>query len=89
MKMKKITATIYYTVDRNHPDRKYMENQSTKIVRTYTNTYLFDIYNPRSMMYGATKEQMESCMKSDLRLVAGGGYDSKHIHNVRFEFVEG
>ena len=86
--MKKITATIYYTIDRNHPDRKYMENQSTKIVRTFTDTYLFDINNPRSLQYGATMEQMTSYIKSDLRLVVGGGYDSKHIHNVKFEFKD-
>ena len=31
----KIDATIFYTIDRNHPDIGYMENKSTKTVRTF------------------------------------------------------
>ena len=36
-----ITATIYYTIDKNHPDRKYMNDRGTSIIRTFTDTYLF------------------------------------------------
>ena len=32
-----------------------------------------------------TKEEIESYIKRDLRLVAGGGYNSDHIHNVTFD----
>ena len=82
-----ITATIYYTIDKNHPDRKYMNNGSTSIIRTFTDTYLFPTEEKRSVWYKADREAMERYIKSDLRLVAGGGYDSKHIHNVKFVFV--
>ena len=32
-----------------------------------------------------TKEDAIAHIKSDLRLVAGGGYNSEHIHNVKFK----
>lgn len=81
-------ATIYYTIDNGHPDRKYMNNKSTSIVRTYTDTYYFPVEEKRSVWYKADREAMERYIKSDLRLVAGGGYDSKHIHNIKFDIVE-
>lgn len=74
----KVNATIYYTMDRKHPDFQYVKD--TKKELSYMDTYIFDVG-----MY-PTKEDRERYMKSDLRLVAGGGYDSKHIHNVKFVF---
>lgn len=80
----KIDATIFYTIDRNHPDINYMENKSTKTVRTFSDTYIFDRF--RCPYYEVS--EMKNYIRNDLRLIAGGGYDSKHIHNVRFEFKE-
>ena len=82
--MKKIKATIYYTVDKKHPDYKYIKNPDR--VQEFSDTYTFDTDNYRSICYGATVDQMENYIKNDLKLIAGGGYDSKHIHNIKFEF---
>lgn len=75
---KSIRATIYYTVDSEHPDIQYIKNPSE--IQSFTDTYTFDTN------YFASRSDMENYAKNDLRLVAGGGYNSKHIHNVSFEF---
>lgn len=83
---KNIKGTIYYTVDKFHPDYQYILNPEK--VQEFSDTYMFDVNNPRSMQYGATMEEMISYMKHDLMLVAGGGYTAAHIHNISFEFKE-
>lgn len=77
---KSIRATIYYTVDSEHPDIQYIKNPSEK--QSFTDTYTFDT----NYVGNVTRSEMENYAKNDLRLVAGGGYNSKHIHNVSFEF---
>lgn len=77
---KSIRATIYYTVDSEHPDIQYIKNPSG--IQSFTDTYTFDT----NYVGNVTRSEMENYAKNDLRLVAGGGYNSKHIHNVSFEF---
>lgn len=77
---KSIRATIYYTVDSEHPDIQYIKNPSE--IQSFTDTYTFDT----NYVGNVTRSEMENYAKNDLRLVAGGGYNSKHIHNVSFEF---
>lgn len=77
---KSIRATIYYTVDLEHPDIQYIKNPSE--IQSFTDTYTFDT----NYVGNVTRSEMENYAKNDLRLVAGGGYNSKHIHNVSFEF---
>lgn len=77
---KSIRATIYYTVDSEHPDIQYIKNPSE--IQSFTDTYTFDT----NYVGNITRSEMENYAKNDLRLVAGGGYNSKHIHNVSFEF---
>lgn len=77
---KSIRATIYYTVDSEHPDIQYIKNPSE--IQSFTDTYTFDT----NYVGNVTRLEMENYAKNDLRLVAGGGYNSKHIHNVSFEF---
>lgn len=77
---KSILATIYYTVDSEHPDIQYIKNPSE--IQSFTDTYTFDT----NYVGNVTRSEMENYAKNDLRLVAGGGYNSKHIHNVSFEF---
>lgn len=77
---KSIRATIYYTVDSEHPDIQYIKNPSE--IQSFTDTYTFDT----NYVGNVTRSDMENYAKNDLRLVAGGGYNSKHIHNVSFEF---
>lgn len=86
--MKKYSAMIMYTIDTEHPDRQYMENKSTSIIRTYSDVYYFPVEEKRSVWYNAEKEAIINYIKRDLRIVAGGGYDSKHIHNVKFDIME-
>ena len=75
---KQIRATIYYMVDKNHPDIQYIKNPSE--IQSFTDTYTFDTG------YFESREDMENYCKRDLKLVAGGGYNTDHIHKVRFEF---
>ena len=42
-----------------------------------------DIYTMDSD-YFESKEEIIDYIKNDLKLVSGGGYNSKHIHNIKF-----
>lgn len=75
----KIHGKIIYTVDAKHPDIKYMPDWSESKIWTFEDTYTFD------NCY--TFDDVESYVKSGLSLVAGGGYNSEHIHNVKFEIA--
>lgn len=75
----KIHGKISYTVDAEHPDIKYIHDWNESKVFTFEDTYTFDKYY--------TFDDVESYVKSDLSLVAGGGYNSEHIHNVKFEIA--
>jgi len=77
---KSILATIYYTVDSEHPDIQYIKNPSK--IQSFTDVYRFDT----DYLGDISRHDMENYAKNDLRLVAGGGYSTKHIHNVKFEF---
>lgn len=73
-------AEISYTIDGEHPDRKYCgEDWTEDQVFTYSDTYYFNM------------DDEEICiryMKGDLMLVAGGGYSKEHVHNVAFKFTK-
>ena len=77
---KSILATIYYTVDSEHPDIQYIKNPSE--IQSFTDVYRFDT----DYLGNIDRYDMENYAKNDLRLVAGGGYNTEHIHNVTFEF---
>lgn len=73
----KYYGKISYTIDDKHPDIKYVENWSENKVFTFEDVYhLNDDY---------TYEEVIDHIKHDLKLVAGGGYNVDHIHNVTFE----
>ena len=78
MKTLKYYAQIIYTIDKNHPDIKYIDGWEKGKIYTFEDVYTFNDN------YGYTKEDIISHIKNDLKLVAGGGYNSKHIHNVKF-----
>lgn len=76
--MMKIWAKISYKVDADHPDlgdlpEKYWKDK----VFTYEDTYTFDSY----WEYDDAVEYI----KNDLALIAGGGYNAKHIYDVEYE----
>lgn len=69
-------AKISFTVDEEHPDIGYMNDWSAEKVYTFEDTYQFnDEYS---------NDYMTEYIKHDLMLIAGGGYNTKHIHNVKF-----
>lgn len=82
--MKKVfNATIKYKVNETHRDIGDMPEELWKgKVFTYEDTYHFD------PAYYDDVEDMIEYMKSDLRLVAGGGYSTRHIYDVEFEIDE-
>lgn len=75
METKKIKATIKFTIDKDHPDIYSVEDWTEDKVFEYSDTY-----NVSGNNLG--------WVKTDLKLVAGGGYDYNHIHNVEFEIKE-
>ena len=81
--MKKFNATIKYKVKETHPDIQDLPEKFWKDkVFTYEDTYSF---NPA---YYSGVDDMVDYMKSDLRLVASGGYSTRHIYDVEFEIEE-
>ena len=75
----KIHGKISYTVDAGHPDIQYIKEWSESKILTFDDVYTFDDCY--------TFEDVEGYVKNDLSLIAGGGYNSKHIHNVKFEIA--
>lgn len=74
---KSIKAKIIFTVDMQHPDIEYIKDP--------TKTFEYeDTYFDTSFQFDDL-EQFESYVKSDLAIIAGGGYNSEHIHNVAYE----
>lgn len=72
----KYYGQIAYTMDKNHPDIKYAEDWTAEKIYTFEDIYTFN--------NDCSKEDIIAHIKSDLKLVAGGGYNSKHIHNIKF-----
>lgn len=73
---KRYHAIIEFNTDAQHPDSQNAKNLS------YTDTYTID----SDAFYGP--EDIRDYITEDLRLVAGGGYDSKHINNVTIKITE-
>ncbi len=77
------SATIYYTIDEDHTDIEYLNDWSENKEYQFSDTYTFD-----EQIY--TKDDQDTIIryiKADLKLIAGGGYNSEHIHNVKFKIV--
>ena len=79
----KVKGVIYYKVKKNHPDLKYIpEDKRDKTLE------FCDIYNiDTDCFYG--RDDIESYIKHDLKLVAGGGYDTNTIKNVKIVLTWG
>ena len=75
--MKKYHGKITYTIDKAHPDIKFVEGWAKGKTYHFEDTYTFDESYPT--------ENIKAYIKQDLMLVAGGGYNTDHIHNVKFE----
>ena len=78
----KYYGKITYEIDENHPDVNYVDGGWYKgKVFKYEDIYEFDerLYSPED------HEMFVNHIKKDLKLIAGGGYSTDHIHNVKFE----
>lgn len=76
--MKEIKASIFFKITEDHKDRKYVDDISKEL--KFTDTY-YDRNN-----YYDDYEQFKEYIKRDLMLVAGGGYNTENIYDLRFEF---
>lgn len=76
----KFEATIYYMVDSDHPDYKYIKEPEAK--QQFSDIYKFDTF-----YWGDDFGGMKAYMKQDLALVAGGGYNCDHINNVKYKIT--
>ena len=76
----KYHGKITFTIDKNHPDIKYVPDWTEDKVLTFKDIYTFD--------NNYEKESVINYIKNDLMIVAGGGYNADHIHNVTFDIVK-
>lgn len=74
------SGEISCTIDNEHPDIKCVENWSEDTIFIFSDTYMFD--------YPCDKDEVIAYIQRDLSLVAGGGYNTKHIHNVSFKIEQ-
>lgn len=72
----KYRGEIEYNIDKKHPDIKCIEEWERGGRFRYSDEYSFQP--------GYTEGEMIGYIKQDLKLVAGGGYNADHIHNVTF-----
>lgn len=81
----KVKATIWYKVDKGHPDITKSDIEDGVLDRTleFTDTYTID---PDRFW---SSEDIDHYIKHDLALVAGGGYDTDHIYNVKYQLTRG
>lgn len=72
-------AKITYTIDEEHPDMPYIKDWNKDKLFEFSDKYTF-----RESLF-ENDDELINYIKNDLRLVAGGGYNSQHIHNVFFD----
>ena len=77
MSIIKIKGVIKYKVKKNHPDLQYIKDEDRDKELEFDDVYMIDPDN----FYGW--DHIESYIKNDLKLVAGGGYDTDTIKNVK------
>ena len=71
---------ITFAIDKNHPDIKCLNDWAEDKIYTFEDEYYFNTHY--------TTSEIISYIQNDLMLVAGGGYNTKHIHNVNFEIKQ-
>lgn len=74
--IREFKASISFTTDKEHPD--------VHKEKDYT---FSDVYKINDDCFWGD-DDIISYIKNDLSLVAGGGYNTKHIHNVKFDIRE-
>lgn len=78
IKKKVFKGRITFNISSDHPDIQYVKNPNDEL--HFEDTYLFDSdYN---------KEDIINFIKNDLSIVAGGGYSTENILNVKFDIKQ-
>ena len=76
----KVQAKIYYKILPTHPDKDcVVGGWDPEREMSYDDTYHID---PN---YFEGMDDIKTYIKHDLALIAGGGYETKHIKDVRYE----
>lgn len=73
---KTIKAEITFKITEEHPDAQYVEDITKEL--SFEDTYTVD--------NEIDNEVVNQFIRNDLMLVAGGGYDTKHLINPKFYF---
>ena len=81
MSIVNIKGVINYKVKKNHPDLKYIKEDDRDKEFNFEDTYKIDT----DQFWGW--DHIESYIKNDLKLVAGGGYDTDTIKNVKIKLT--
>lgn len=74
--MRKFKAKITFATDNKHPDTNKMERLEFEDVYKINEDYFFGY------------DHIISHIKNDLMLVAGDGYNTDHIHDIKFDITE-
>lgn len=77
--MMKIKAVIKYKIKENHPDIEYVKGWNRDKVYEFEDTYYID----PDRFWG--DDHINSFIKHDLALVAGGGYGTDGIEVVKYD----
>lgn len=77
----KIKGEIFYKVKKNHPDLKYIPEDERDKTQVFDDVYTIDTDD------FWCEDAIKSYIKHDLALVAGGGYDTDTIKNVKYKIA--
>ena len=78
----KIKGTIKWKVKPNHPDLQYIKEEDRDKEHIFDDVYYIDT----DFFFG--RDHIESFIKHDLKLVAGGGYSTDTIKDVKIELKQ-
>lgn len=79
----KVKGVIKYKMKSNHPDLKYVPEDERDKEMEFCDIYTID----PDYFWG--DDHINSYIKNDLALVAGGGYDTDTITDVKFTLTRG
>lgn len=79
----KVKGVIYYKVKRNHPDLEYIPEDERDKKQEFC-----DIYTIDTDAFWC-RDAIDSYIKRDLALVAGGGYSTDTIKEVKYVLTYG
>lgn len=79
----KVKGVIHWKMKKNHPDLDSVPVEDRDKVFVFDDVYNIDTD------YFCGRDHIKSYIEHDLRLVAGGGYDTDTIKNVKIDLTWG